>query len=154
MWAPQGQRPIAAARPAYEWLYLYGFVRPATGAIVWFLCNAVNIALFAAVLAAFARAVGAGPDKRVIVVLDNAGWHASEQLVVPNGLRLVFLPPYSPELQPAERLWPLTNQALANRNFATLDELDSALARRCCALADQPEIVKANTNFAWWPKNT
>jgi transposase len=121
--------------------------------VVWFLCNGVSTVLLSAVLAAFATAVGAGPDKLVVLVLDNAGWHSSEQLVVPDGLRLAFLPPYSPELQPAERLWPLTNEAaVANQSFATLKELDEALGKRCCTLAGLPELIKGHTNYSWWPK--
>jgi len=84
-------------------------------------------------------------------VLDGAGWHVSADLVVPEGIRLIFLPPYTPELQPAERLWPLTNEAIANRRFTSLDELDTALAKRCRALAEQPDLLKANTLFHWWP---
>jgi hypothetical protein len=75
VWAKRGRRPVAPAEPRYEWLYLYGFVRPTTGALVWFLCNGVNAALFSAVLARFAAAVGAGSNRRVILVLDGAGWH-------------------------------------------------------------------------------
>jgi transposase len=93
-------------------------------------CNTVATDLFSAVLATFAQAVGAGEDKLVILVLDNAGWHKSDKLVVPDGIELTFLPPYTPELQPAERLWPLTNEAIANENFATLEDLDAVL-RTC-----------------------
>ena len=152
VWAKKGRRPIAVAEPRYEWLYLYGFVHPGSGATEWFLGNRVNTALFAAVLARFARAVGAGRDKAVILVLDRAGWHASGHLAVPAGVRLVFQPPYSPELQPAERLWPLAREAVANRHFASLAELDRALAARCLELADQPKTVKAHTRFRWWPE--
>jgi transposase len=153
VWAKRGRRPIAVAEPRYEWLYLYGFVRPMTGALVWFPCNGVNTALLAAVLARFAAAVGAGPNKRVILVLDGAGWHgAAGGLAVPEGVRLEFLPPYSPELQPAEHLWPLTNEAVANRHFASLGELDAALAECCLVLADRPETIKAHTRFHWWPE--
>jgi hypothetical protein len=152
VWAKKGRRPVATSRPRYAWLYLYGFVRPTSGAVEWFLCSAVNTALFAAVLTRFAAAVGAGADKTVILVLDNAGWHGGGRLTPPEGLRLVFLPPYSPELQPAERLWPLTNEAVANENFASLAELDRALAERCLALADQPETITAHTRFHWWPE--
>ncbi|HET6522361.1 MAG TPA: IS630 family transposase, partial [Geminicoccaceae bacterium] len=113
VWAKEGRRPIATARPRYAWLYLYGFVRPTSGAVEWFLGNAVNTALFAAVLARFAAAVGAGADKTVVLVLDNAGWHGGGKLEPPEGIRLVFLPPYTPELQPAERLWPLAREAIA-----------------------------------------
>jgi hypothetical protein len=69
-------------------------------------------------------------------------------------VRLEFLPPYSPELQPAEHLWPLTNESIANRHFATLAELDAALAARCLALCDRPETVRDHTRFHWWPEAT
>ena len=69
-------------------------------------------------LAAFARAVGAGPKKLIVSVLDQAGWHASAKLRVSEHVHRLFLPPYSPELQPAEHLWPLTNAALGNGHFA------------------------------------
>jgi hypothetical protein len=150
-WAPRGERPIACAAPRYEWLYLYAFVRPATGQVVWFLCNTVNTPLFSAILVSFAREVGAGPDKTVLVTLDNAGWHSTPQLIPPPGVRLCFLPAYTPELQPAERLWPLTNEAIANRGFATLEELDAALVERCRHLDEQPGVIKALTRYAWWP---
>ncbi|HET6518196.1 MAG TPA: IS630 family transposase [Geminicoccaceae bacterium] len=150
-WAPKGQRPIAVGQHRYEWLYLYGFVHPSTGAVIWFVCSTVDTDLLSAVLAAFARAVGAGQDKLVVLVLDQAGWHVSEKLVVPDGIVLEFLPSYTPELQPAERLWPLTNEAVANQHFATLKALDTALSARCCTLAAMPEIIKAETHFGWWP---
>ena len=150
-WAPKGQRPIAVGQHRYEWLYLYGFVHPSTGAVVWFVCTTVDTDLLSAVLAAFAQAVGAGQDKLVVLVLDQAGWHVSDRLVVPGGIVLEFLPSYTPELQPAERLWPLTNEAVANQHFATLKALDTALSARCCTLAAMPEIIKAETHFGWWP---
>ena len=150
-WALEGQRPIAVGRHRYEWLYLYGFVHPRTGAVVWFVCNTVDARLLSAVLAAFAATVGAGRDRLIVLVLDNAGWHVSGDLVVPEGIELAFLPPSTPELQPAERLWPLVNEAVANKHFATLGDLDATLAERCRTLATMPETIKAQTNFAWWP---
>ena len=55
--------------------------------------------MFTIALAQFAQAVGAGPAKRILLVLDQAGWHTSKELVVPEGIHLLFFPPYSPELQ-------------------------------------------------------
>ena len=150
-WASQGQRPTAVVHHRFEWLYLDGFVHPSTGEVVWFICNAVGIDLFGAVLAAFAQAVGVGAGKLIILVLDHAGWHVSDKLVVPEGIELAFLPAYTPELQPAECLWPLTNEAVANQRFATLKDLDAALGERCRRLAAMPEIIKASANFSWWP---
>ncbi len=150
-WAPRGERPVALGRHRYQWLYLHGFVHPDTGEVVWFVCSTVDAELLGAVLAAFAAAVGAGEDKLVMLVLDNAGWHISGDLVVPPGIELAFLPPYSPELQPAEHSWPLANEAVANKHLATLKDLDAALGERCRILAAAPETIKAATRFAWWP---
>ena len=122
--------------------------------MVWFACSTVDADLLGAVLAAFATAVGAGADKLVVLVLDNAGWHVSGDLVVPAGIELAFLPAYTPELQPAEHLWPLANEAVANKHFATLADLDAALSERCRTLAAMPEVIRAATSFGWWPTVT
>jgi transposase len=70
---------------------------------------------------------------------------------VPEGIHLVFLPAYSPELQPAEHLWPLVHEAMANRRIETLDELEDLLSERCRALATDAELIRSNTLFHWWP---
>ncbi len=105
-----------------------GFVEPATGATVWNISDGIGKQLFELVLADFAKSVGAGKDKRIVLQLDNAGWHGPANLAVPDGVRLVFQPPHSPELQPAEHLWPFVDEPLANGYFKTLPELDQAVA--------------------------
>jgi transposase len=79
----------------------------------------VNVELFSQALAIFAEEAGVRPNKRIVLLLDRAGWHTSSKLTVPEGLHLVFLPAYSPEVPPAERLWPLSNEPLTNRAFAS-----------------------------------
>src|SRR3954451_24133407 len=153
-WAPEGQRPIAVGRHRYERLYLHGFVHPGTGEVARFVCGTVDTGLLSAVLAAFAAAVGAGEGKLIVLVPDNAGWHVSGDLVVPKGIGLAFLPAHTPELQPAEHLWPLADEAVANKHFATLKDLDAALSERCRTLAAVPGTVKAATHFGWWPTTT
>ena len=136
----------------FAWRYVVGFVQPSSGRTIFHLASTVNIALFEVELAAFARQVGAGPEKQIVLVLDRAGWHASPKLHVPEHVHLLFLPPYSPELQPAEHLWPLTNTALANRHFASIDELEDAQAARCVALQARPDLIQSTTRFHWWPQ--
>src|SRR5262249_28622955 len=111
-----------------------------------------SIPLFEVELAAFARQAGAGPKKKIVLVLDRAGWHTSAHLRVPKHVYLLFLPPYSPELQPAEHLWPLTNTPLLNRHFASLEELEDAQLAYCALLQGQPERVRSTTRFHWWPQ--
>jgi hypothetical protein len=59
----------------------------------------------------------------------------------------------SPELQPAEHLWPLTNTVLVNRHFASIDELEDAQAARCVVLQGQRALVRSTTLFHWWPQH-
>jgi transposase len=99
----------------------------------------------------FARAVGARPTKRIVLVLDRAGYHTSPLLQIPDGLHLVFLPPYSPELQPAEHLWHYTDQPLVNQHFATIDDLEEALAAHCDRLQHPPDVIRSAASFHWWP---
>ena len=84
---------------------------------------------------------------------DNAGWRRARDLAAPDGIHIEHQPPYSPELQPAERLWPLTNEAVANRSFASLDDLGGVIEQRCLQLSDQPDTIRHHTHFNWWPNN-
>ena len=152
MWAKRGKRPIIPTIPRYEWLYLYGFVCPGSGQTYWLIMPTVNIKVFNLALAEFAKAMGLGPDRQIILIIDGAGWHTSQQVVVPIGLHFIFLPPYSPELQPVEKLWPLTNEGIANRSFKDLDELESVQSQRCLALSQQTSLISGTTCFYWWPK--
>jgi hypothetical protein len=90
----------------------------------------VSVAAMARALAEFAAAVGTGVGKRVVLLLDRAGWHVSGKVTIPNDVTLAFLPPYSPELQPVERVWGLVDGAVANRVWDTLDALQEAIVRR------------------------
>jgi hypothetical protein len=90
--------------------------------------------------------VGAGADKRILLVLDQAGWHTSGEVALPEGIHLEFLPTGSPELQPAERPWPLTNEAIANRLFEQISEIEDALVERWIELLDQTETIRNLTN--------
>src|SRR3954447_11969019 len=91
----------------------------------------VSKPFFAALLALFAREAGAGRDRIIVLGLDSAGWHTAPNLAVPDGIRLAYLPPYSPELQPAEHLWPVLDEPLANQYFATLADLEHVVTERC-----------------------
>jgi transposase len=150
VWAPAGARPVALGHHRYQWLQVVAFVQPTSGEAVWYLSTGLSKPLFEALLAAFARQTGAGRRRSIVLVLDNAGWHGPEGLAIPDGISLVFLPPYSPELQPAERLWPLVDEPIVNRHFATLAQLEATIAERCRRL--DAAAIRPNTEFHWWPK--
>jgi hypothetical protein len=151
VWAPRGERPIARGHHRFEWLYVTAFVSPATGESHWYVATGVDKALFEDTLALFAREAGAGRDRVIILVLDGAGWHAAP-LDVPEGIRLVPLPPYAPELQPAETLWVHVDEPIVNRHFNTIEDLDAVVAERCVALGNDRDLVRGQAGFHWWPK--
>jgi transposase len=153
VWSPVGERPSVKVHQRYEWTYLYAFARPKSGEVHWLILPTVNAEVFSMALEHFAREVGAGTRKRILLVLDGAGWHtAKRKLVVPEGIHLEFLPSHSPELQPAERLWPLSDEAVANRHFEAIEDLQEALVGRCVRLREQPELVRSYIRYHWWPE--
>jgi transposase len=63
-----------------------------------------------------------------IVILDNGAFHKAQRLVIPQNIGLIFLPSYSPELNPAEQIWRLLKKAICNKVFTTLDELSDYIS--------------------------
>ena len=151
-WSPIGRRPLVRVHQRYEWTYLYAFAHPKTGEVHWLVLPTVNAEVFSIALESFAGEVGAGKRKRILLVVDGAGWHtAKKRLKVPEGIHLEFLPPHSPELQPAERLWPLSEEAVANRHFERIEEMEEELVERCVALRERPEVIRSYLRYHWWP---
>jgi transposase len=151
VWTNIGEQPIASVKKQDQWSWLYGFVHPESGETYWWLLPSVNTKLFNRVLVDFAQEFELNANKRVLLLVDQAGWHISKNIELPEGLDLFFLPAYSPELQPAERLWPLTNEVVANNSPQSLDELEELLIVRCQKLLRQQDLISGLTCFHWWP---
>nr|WP_245971549.1 transposase [Calidithermus terrae] len=163
MWARQGGRPRAVVAQRYQWFYVCSFVEPESGASLSLLVDGMDSEVMSWVLKEFQAWVGEGTawvgegtawvgEGTAWVVLDRAGWHVSRRVEVPEGVALDYLPPYSPELQPAERMWPLVNEAVANRYFETLEAMMAVVAERCQVLSADPATVRKHTLFHWWPR--
>jgi hypothetical protein len=118
----------------------------------WYVSNGVSKPFFEALLRLFAQKAGAGRDRIIILVLDNAGWHGEAGLTVPEGVRLVFQPAYTPEVQPTETLWSLVDEPIVNQHVPTLEDLDQIISARWVALAAQPQEIKSRAGFHRWPK--
>jgi transposase len=147
VWSSRGQRPRSCGRTRYEWLYLYALARPATGDTFTAILPRVRVEHMADALAAFAaHADGA---KVLVLVVDNAGWHTAKRSVVPPNVRLHFLPPCTPELQPVEAFRPLVREAVANDTFDRLGQLRRVIRRRCRRLAADAVTVKGAIGFRW-----
>ncbi|WP_259248819.1 IS630 family transposase [Salinibacter ruber] len=97
-----GVKPIQEAKPGYEYFYLYGAVEPETGQRFFTEHDRLNSDCFQVFLDRFAEAF---PRSHNVLILDNGAFHKAKKLSVPRNVRLIFLPAYSPELNPVERLW-------------------------------------------------
>ena len=80
-------------------------------------CNADNFQVF---LDGFSLQ---NPDEFKIMVLDNGAFHKAKTLKIPDNIGLIFLPPYSPELNPAENIWAILKRKFANKQYKTLEEV-------------------------------
>jgi transposase len=149
VWSLKGQRPRSCGRTRYEWLYLYAFVRPKTGNTFGVLLPRVKTERMSEARAAFARHADPDGKKVLVVLLDNAGWHRAKALVVPGNVVLHFLPPCTPELQPAEPLWPLVRESSANRSIGRIDRLKTIVRDRVSYLARHPDEVQPRVGFHW-----
>ena len=149
-WAKRGERPAAWIGSRYTWRWVYGFVQPETGETdVWSAEHADSLTL-EAILPAFA-AYRKGP---VLLVLGQAGWLLSGRVreAMPEvSITPMWLPAYSPELQPAEGLGPLGDAPLANRRFDSIDQLDATFSEQSVRRTQQRERIRSFTLYHWWP---
>ena len=66
--------------------------------------------------------------RKVFLIIDGAGWHKAVNLSIPHNIKIIYLPPYSPELNPIERLWQhIKDNVLKNYIYDNLDILEKSL---------------------------
>lgn len=111
----------------------------------WLILPTANVGVMNIFLREYA---GTLPEDVLVVMLANgAGWHTSKKLRVPPKIYLVVLPPYTPELNPAERLWHLVRESTSNTGFSSLQQLEDALCQRCLELDAQPQFIASTTSY-------
>ncbi|RQW84954.1 MAG: transposase [Geobacter sp.] len=101
-WAPLDIRPIVGAHLVRQYTYVFAAVSPHDGLLDSLILPLVNMQTMSISLAEVANRHA---EEFVLMVLDGAGWHQAIELEIPENIRLVRLPPYSPELNPTEHLW-------------------------------------------------
>jgi putative transposase len=151
VWHQKGARPRGVRQQGFVSAHLFGAVCPERDTGVALVLPEVSTAAMDVFLAELSRAVPAGTH--AALVLDGAGWHVSEGLTVPANLTLVPLPPYSPELNPVERVWEhlrdrwLSHRVLAGGYAAVVDAACAAWN----ALLAEPGRLRSLTSFPWLP---
>jgi hypothetical protein len=151
VWYVRGVRPRGVRQQGFASAHLFGAVCPERDAGVALVLPEVSVAAMNLFLGELAAAVPAGAH--AALVLDGAGWHVSGDLAVPANLTLVPLPPYSPELNPVERVWEylrerwLSHRVLAGGYVAVVDAACAAWN----ALLAEPGRLRSLTSFPWLP---
>jgi DDE superfamily endonuclease len=146
-WAPLGMRPTVGARLQRKYLYAFSAVSPHDGVMDSLVLPWVSAQMMSMFLQEVAQRHA---DEFVVMVMDQAGWHVAGELVVPSNMRMVFLPPYSPELNPAEHLWEaLREDCFANHVFTDLRAVERALTAGIVALESDPVRTRSMAGFKW-----
>jgi putative transposase len=121
----RGVQPVGTIQHVFEWFYVYGAVAPSSGERFFLELPALNAAHFQRFVDAFGQAFS---DSLNILLLDKSGAHTARRLQLPENVRLVFLPPYCPELNPIERVWRDLKDELAWQQFTDVVTQQEAVA--------------------------
>lgn len=128
----------------FEYTYLFGAFSPLTGEQLQLelpYCSADTFQLFLDHLSQ------QNPAEYKIMVLDNGAFHKAKKLVIPDNIYLLFLPPYSPELNPAEKVWQHIKRKFTNSYFKTLDEISTFFTHTIKKLT--PDMIKSICNYSY-----
>jgi transposase len=144
----RGVQPMGTVQHVFKWCYVSGAVEPTTGERVFLELPSLNAEMFQLFVNAFSQTF---PDRLNILVLDHSGAHTSSRLTLPKHVRLLFLPPYGPELNPIERVWRDLKDDVAWLQFADLDAqqdylillLQGYAAATLQSLTGYPSLVEA-----------
>ena len=119
-----GIKPIATIDPRYESVYLYGAVKPLTGERFFLGLSHLTSDCFQCFIKKFSEAF---PESLNLLVLDNGRFHHAKSLEIPENVVLLFLPPYSPELNPIERLWQDIKAKLFTQTYKALEDMQAKI---------------------------
>ena len=146
-WVPKGFRPHVPAQIVREFTYAYAAASPHDGimdSLVLPWVNTQTMSLF------LAEVSSRRSDERILKFVDGAGWHKSNDLVVPKNMRLLPIPPYSPQLNPVEHIWDeIREKGFANRVFDSLDSVEDQLVEELSKLEKDRRTVASITGFDW-----
>lgn len=146
-WAPVPYRPIVNRALVREFRYEYAAVSPWDGYLDYMTAEKMNTESMTRFLA---QVSAAHSEEFIVMVLDGASSHKSKELAIPDNVSLIPLPPYSPELNPAEQIWNLLRRDyFANRVFDSLDAATKQAEHGLAEIAADKSAVHKLTNWPW-----
>jgi transposase len=147
-WWLRGRRPPGRRDKRFEWAYLFAAVEPETGAKIALVLPEAATRTMSLFLTEFSRNVP--DDVHAVLVLDRAGWHGAKTLKVPGTVTLVYLPPYSPELNPVERVWLYLREGfLSLRVFKDYPAIIDACCDAWNRLVAEPGRIRSLCHQPW-----
>jgi transposase len=146
-WAPPGVRPEVSTQFIREYEYAFAAVSPQDGLLDTLVLPTVNTEAMGIFLAEVSQRHA---DEWIVMVLDGAGWHRAKRLKVPANMRLISLPPWSPQLNPVEHVWEEVREKwFANRVFDSLSVVEEQLMTALKTLEEDSPRVASLTGFEW-----
>ncbi len=144
-WCEKGSRPSVPCHHIREYRYVYGAVEPLSGESCFLILPYCNSACMNVFLKHLSEQY---PEDRIILCCDGAAWHKSAMLNVPENIRLFFIPPYTPEMNPIEQIWKeLRKMGFRNEVFATLEKV---VDRLCDVINDLSDAtIRSITGRDW-----
>ncbi len=139
-WAPRGTRPSAPSDQRTQSAYIFGAICPAEGKAAGLILPRCTTQAMALHLEEISLAVA--PGHHAVLMLDQAGWHLSPKLKVPDNITLLSLPSKSPELNPVETIWQyMRDNWLSNRVFSSYPDILDHCCEAWNRLVDQPWTI-------------
>lgn len=144
-WTPLKKRPQVASHHIREYRYAFGAVSPQNGEHFFFILPYSKTDCMTLFLQELSKAF---PEKRILLICDNAPWHKSNGLEVPDNIRILHILPYTPEMNPIEQVWAeIRKCGFANRIFSTLDQVMDQLCSTINTLTSKR--IKSITHREW-----
>jgi len=144
-WCPKGNRPSVPCHHIREYRYAYGAVEPISGDSFFLVmpqCNTVCMNIFLEELAK------KYPNDKIILCCDGAAWHKAKSLQVPENIQLIFIPPYTPEMNPIEQIWKeIRKIGFRNESFPSLNKVIDRLCETIRSLSSS--VIKSITARSW-----
>ncbi len=144
-WAPKPIRPLTPRQIVREYTYVYAVVAPKEGKMVSLILPFADTAMMNLFLKHVSRTFS---QYFLVIQVDQAGWHSAKDLIIPENIRLIPQPAYSPELNPVEHIWEeLREKAFSNRVFGSLDAVIQTLCDHLRQLEDNAKLLHSMTYF-------
>jgi len=144
-WCPKGIRPVVPCQHIREYRYAYGAVEPLTGDSFFLVLPYSNTDCMNIFLENLSQKY---TDDYIIIVCDGASWHKSNCLKIPKNIKIVYLPPATPEMNPIEQIWKeIRKLGFKNELFNSLDDVIDRLCDTICLITN--DIVKSITGRDW-----